>query len=137
MEHRYHAVLSQYGLNMSELDISPLAPTKFPNLPIIPGLRLAAHAAGERYSRRVDLALAELAKGTTIAGAFTRSTMPGAPVDWCRKHIVKGKARAIIVNAGNANVFTGRQGIDDVAATAKATAESEHISKPFSYFLKP
>ena len=109
---------------MSELDVSPLAPVKFPNLPIIPGLRLAAYAAGERYRRRVDLALAELATGSTIAGVFTRSTMPGAPVDWCRKHIVKGKARAIIVNAGNANVFTGRQGIDDVAAMAKATAEA-------------
>ena len=107
---------------MPELTVSPLAPASFPDLPIIPGLRLAAHAAGERYRRRADLALAELAAGSTIAGVFTRSTMPGAPVVWCRRHIGKGKARAIVVNAGNANVFTGKQGMDDVAATAKAIA---------------
>ncbi|MBT5897840.1 MAG: bifunctional glutamate N-acetyltransferase/amino-acid acetyltransferase ArgJ [Rhodospirillaceae bacterium] len=107
---------------MPELDVSPLAPARFPTLPVIPGLRLAAHAAGERYRRRADLTLAELAPGSTIAGVFTRSTMPGAPVVWCRKHIAKGKARAIVINAGNANVFTGRQGMDDVAATARAIA---------------
>ncbi len=108
---------------MPELDISPLAPARFPKLPVIAGLRLAAHAAGERYRRRADLTLAELAPGSTIAGVFTQSTMPGAPVLWCRRHIGRGKARAIVVNAGNANVFTGRQGMDDVAATAKAVAE--------------
>ncbi len=107
---------------MPELDLSPLAPARFPTLPVIPGLRLAAHAAGERYRRRADLTLAELAPGSTIAGVFTRSTMPGAPVLWCRKHIARGKARAIVINAGNANVFTGRQGMDDVAATARAIA---------------
>jgi len=107
---------------MPKLTVSPLAPAGFPDLPIIPGLRLAAHAAGESYCSRADLALAELAAGSTIAGVFTRSTMPGAPVVWCRRHIAKGKARAIVINAGNANVFTGRQGMDDVAATAKAIA---------------
>jgi len=107
---------------MPKLTLSPLAPAGFPNLPVIAGLRLAAHGAGERYRRRPDLTLAELAPGSTIAGVFTRSTMPGAPVLWCRKHVAKGKARAIVINAGNANVFTGRQGMDDVAATAKAIA---------------
>ena len=107
---------------MPKLTLSPLAPAGFPNLPVIAGLRLAAHGAGERYRRRADLTLAELAPGSSIAGVFTRSTMPGAPVLWCRKHVAKGKARAIVINAGNANVFTGRQGMDDVAATAKAIA---------------
>jgi glutamate N-acetyltransferase/amino-acid N-acetyltransferase len=107
---------------MPDLKVSPLAPAGFPRLPVIPGLRLAAHGAGERYRRRADLTLAELAPGSTIAGVFTRSTMPGAPVLWCREHIAKGKARAIVINAGNANVFTGRQGLDDVAATAMAIA---------------
>ncbi len=107
---------------MSEIAVSPFAPAKFPNLPAIAGLRLAAMAAGERYRRRADLTLAELAPGSTIAGVFTRSTMPGAPVVWCRQHIGRGKARAIVINAGNANVFTGRQGMDDVAATAGAVA---------------
>ncbi|MFP6749087.1 MAG: bifunctional glutamate N-acetyltransferase/amino-acid acetyltransferase ArgJ [Alphaproteobacteria bacterium] len=107
---------------MPKLDLSPLAPARFPSLPVLPGLRLAAHAAGERYRRRADLTLAELAPGSTIAGVFTRSTMPGAPVLWCREHIGRGTARAIVINAGNANVFTGRQGLDDVAATAQAIA---------------
>ncbi len=107
---------------MLKLTLSPLAPAGFPKLPVIAGLRLAARGAGERYRRRADLTLAELAPGSTIAGVFTRSTMPGAPVLWCRKHVAKGKARAIVINAGNANVFTGRQGMDDVAATAKAVA---------------
>jgi glutamate N-acetyltransferase/amino-acid N-acetyltransferase len=107
---------------MLKLTLSPLAPAGFPKLPVIAGLRLAARGAGERYRRRADLTLAELAPGSTIAGVFTRSTMPGAPVLWCRKHVAKGKARAIVINAGNANVFTGRQGMDDVAATAKAIA---------------
>ena len=104
--------------------VSPFAPARFPALPAIAGLRLGAMAAGERYRKRADLTLMELAPGSTIAGVFTRSTMPGAPVLWCRKHIAKGKARAVVINAGNANVFTGRQGMDDVAATAKAVADA-------------
>lgn len=107
---------------MPDIPVSPFAPARFPKLPAVAGLRLAAIAAGERYRRRADLTLAELAPGSTIAGVFTRSTMPGAPVLWCRKHIGRGKARAIVINAGNANVFTGRQGMEDVAATAVAVA---------------
>ena len=107
---------------MPKITISPFAPSGFPKLPPLAGLRLGAMAAGERYRRRADLTLMELAPGSTIAGAFTRSTMPGAPVLWSRRHIARGKARAIVINAGNANVFTGRQGLDDVAATARSVA---------------
>ncbi|MDP6343131.1 MAG: bifunctional glutamate N-acetyltransferase/amino-acid acetyltransferase ArgJ [Alphaproteobacteria bacterium] len=107
---------------MPETPTSPFAPERFPKLPAIAGLRLAALAAGERYRARADLTLAELAPGSTIAGVFTRSTMPGAPVTWCRRYIGRGRARAIVVNAGNANVFTGRQGAADVRATAGAVA---------------
>ena len=106
------------------MDVSPFAPARFPKLPNLAGLRLGAMAAGERYRRRADLTLMELAPGSTVAGVFTRSTMPGAPVLWCRKHIARGKARAVVINAGNANVFTGRQGLDDVAATARAVAKA-------------
>jgi glutamate N-acetyltransferase/amino-acid N-acetyltransferase len=106
------------------MDVSPFAPARFPKLPNLAGLRLGAMAAGERYRRRADLTLMELAPGSTVAGVFTRSTMPGAPVLWCRKHIGKGRARAVVINAGNANVFTGRQGLDDVAATARAVAKA-------------
>lgn len=108
---------------MAKLTRSPLAPKRFPKLPAIAGLRLGSIAAGIKYRARADLMLAELAPGSTIAGVLTKSSMPGAPVQWCRQHLPKGKARAIIVNAGNANVFTGRKGREDVAATAEAVAK--------------
>ena len=101
--------------------ISPLAPEHFPALPPISGVRLAAYEAGVRYSGRTDLMLAELAPGSTVAGVLTQSTMPGQPVIWCRECLPHGTVRAIVVNSGNANVFTGRAGrqvIESTAATA-------------------
>src|SRR5579864_6116380 len=101
--------------------LSPLAPERFPDLPPIPGVRLAAYAAGVRYSGRDDVMLAELAPGSTVAGVLTQSTMPGQPVIWCRECLPRGTVRAIVVNSGNANVFTGRAGrrvVESTAATA-------------------
>jgi glutamate N-acetyltransferase/amino-acid N-acetyltransferase len=103
--------------------ISPLAPARFPDLPPIAGVRLAAYAAGIRYAGRNDIMLAELAPETTIAGVFTQSATPGAPVDWCRACLPGGLARAIVVNSGNANVFTGRAGRDVCERTAAAAAQ--------------
>jgi glutamate N-acetyltransferase/amino-acid N-acetyltransferase len=103
--------------------VSPLAPAAFPELPPIAGVRLGAAEAGIRYKARTDLMLAELAPGTTIAGVFTRSTMPGAPVDWCRQCLPGGMARAIVVNSGNSNVFTGEAGRVVVEQTAATVAE--------------
>ena len=103
--------------------ISPLAPACFPDLPPIAGVRLATYAAGIRYQGRNDLMVAELAPGSTVAGVFTQSTMPGQPVIWCRECLPGGKIRAIVVNSGNANVFTGRAGrqvAESTAATAAA-----------------
>ncbi len=102
--------------------VSPLAPEKFPDLPPIAGVRLAAYAAGVRYAGRNDLMVAELAPGSTIAGVLTQSTMPGQPVVWCRECLPQGKVRAIVVNSGNANVFTGRAGRAVVESTAAAAA---------------
>lgn len=119
---------------MAKLTRSPLAPKRFPKLPEIAGLRLGSVAAGIRYRARADLMLAELAPGSTIAGVLTKSNMPGAPVLWCRQHLPKGTARAIVVNAGNANVFTGRKGREDVAATAAAVAEAVG-AKPEEVFV--
>ena len=104
-------------------NVSPLAPEHFPDLPAIDGVRLASAHCGIRYQGRTDLMVALLDPGTTVAGVFTRSLMPGAPVDWCRRALPRGKARAIIVNSGNANVFTGRQGKAAVEATVKAAAQ--------------
>ena len=98
-------------------NVSPLAPEHFPDLPTIEGVRLTSAHCGIRYQGRTDLMVALLDAGTTVAGVFTRSLMPGAPVDWCRRALSRGKIRAIVVNSGNANVFTGRQGKAAVEAT--------------------
>jgi len=103
--------------------LSPLAPDRFPELLPIPGVRLAAYEAGIRYTGRDDMMVAELAPGTTIAGVFTRSLTAGPPVLWCRACLAGGTARAIVVNSGNANVFTGRTGQEAVLATASAAAK--------------
>ena len=103
--------------------ISPLAPTRFPDLPAIAGVMLATAHCGIRYKGRTDLMLAVLDPGTTVAGVFTRSLTPGAPVDWCRRILPHGKARAIVVNSGIANVFTGAQGRRVAEDTAKAAAQ--------------
>jgi glutamate N-acetyltransferase/amino-acid N-acetyltransferase len=104
-----------------DLQVSPLA-VQFPELAPLAGVRLGAAEAGIRYRNRADLVLMELAAGTTVAGVFTSNRCPGAPVDWCRSAVKGGRARAVVINAGNANVFTGRAGHEACAATAAATA---------------
>jgi glutamate N-acetyltransferase/amino-acid N-acetyltransferase len=101
---------------------SPLAPSRFPVLPPIDGVRLSAGACGLRYKGRSDLMLAELAENTRIAGVFTRSLAAAAPIDWCRKALKGGRVRAIVVNSGNANAFTGRVGDAAVRDTVEAAA---------------
>ena len=99
--------------------VSPLAPKSYPDQLSVEGVRFATAAAGIRYAGRTDVMLALLDKGTQAAGVFTRSKCPSAPVDWCRAKLKGGKARAVVVNSGNANVFTGKVG----AKAAKLTAE--------------
>ncbi len=106
---------------------SPLA-TKFPALPEIAGVRFASAAAGVKYKGRLDVMLAEIAEGSAIAGVFTKSATRSAPVDWCKTKLAelkKGTPKgpmAIVVNSGNANAFTGDNGMKGVSATAKAAA---------------
>jgi len=102
--------------------VSPFAPARFPALVPIAGVRLAAFACGIRYTGRYDLMLAELAPESTIAGVFTRSLTAGAPVVWCRECLAGGTVRAIVVNSGNSNTFTGRAGKEVVEATAATAA---------------
>ena len=102
--------------------VSPLAPERFPDMPAIGGVRAATAEAGIRYKGRDDLLLVELAHGTAIAGALTRSLTASAPVEWCREALAGGRARAIVVNSGNANAFTGRLGEAAVAHTVAAAA---------------
>ena len=104
--------------------ISPLAPTTYPDLPPIAGVRIATAAAGIRYQNRTDVLFVGLDEGTAVAGVFTRSRCPSAPVDWCRQNLAAGRARALVVNSGNANAFTGLKGRDAVALTARLAAEA-------------
>ena len=99
--------------------VSPLAPKSYPDQLSVEGVRFATAAAGIRYAGRTDVMLALLDKGTQAAGVFTRSKCPSAPVDWCRAKLKGGKARAVVVNSGNANAITGKVG----AKAAKLTAE--------------
>ena len=104
--------------------VSPLAPAEAARLGPIDGVRLATTAAGIRYKNRTDMLLAVMDAGTSVAGVFTRSKTSSAPVDWCRAHLGGGRARAIVVNAGNANAFTGSAGVKTVKATARAAARA-------------
>jgi glutamate N-acetyltransferase/amino-acid N-acetyltransferase len=103
--------------------LSPLAPQSFPDMPVIAGITLASHACGVRYAGRTDLLVVEMTPGTTAAGVFTRSLTASAPVDWCRHAVAKGRARALVVNSGNANAFTGSAGVDSVRRTVEKAAE--------------
>ncbi len=103
---------------------SPFAPSELPALPPIDGVRLATAAAGVRYADRTDVMLALLEEGTVAAGVTTRSKTCAAPVLWCRQQLQHGRARALIVNAGNANAFTGAKGSAAVDATVNAVAQA-------------
>jgi len=104
--------------------VSPLAPKTTPTLPRIAGVKLAAGASGVRYEGRDDVMLAVLPAGATIAGVLTKSKCSSAPVDWCKKNLPRGKARAILVNAGNANAFTGKLGDKAVEESTRAVAQA-------------
>jgi glutamate N-acetyltransferase / amino-acid N-acetyltransferase len=113
--------------------VSPLAPRVVPHLPAIGGVDLAIAETGIRYKNRPDVLLATLARGTSVAGCLTLSKSRSAPVDWCAQNLKVGKARAVVINAGNANAFTGKAGVATVTAVAKATAR--HLKcKPAEIF---
>jgi glutamate N-acetyltransferase/amino-acid N-acetyltransferase len=104
--------------------ISPLAPKSFPVMPAIAGVKLATAAAGIKYANRTDVLLALLDPGTTIAGVFTKSKCPSAPVEWCRAILKGASPRALVVNSGNANAFTGKTGRQACNFTAKIAARA-------------
>ena len=103
------------------LPVSPLA-VPMPEMPPVAGVLLGAATAEIRYKAREDVTMMAFPAGTTAAGVFTRNKCPGAPVEWCRDALRGGKARALVVTAGNSNVFTGRAGRETCEETAKATA---------------
>jgi glutamate N-acetyltransferase / amino-acid N-acetyltransferase len=114
--------------------VSPLAPKSYPEMPAIAGVRLATAEAGIRYKGRTDVLYVALSEGTQVAGVFTRSRCPSAPVDWCRANLSGGSARALVVNSGNANAFTGLKGRESVALTADIAAQAAGC-RPEEVFL--
>lgn len=104
--------------------VSPLAPQVYPELPEVPGVRFATAEAGIKYKNRTDVLLCAFDEGTVVAGVLTRSKCPSAAVDWCRERLGSGKARALLVNSGNANAFTGMKGRTSVKASAGYAAEA-------------
>ncbi|MEM7169646.1 MAG: bifunctional glutamate N-acetyltransferase/amino-acid acetyltransferase ArgJ [Pseudomonadota bacterium] len=103
--------------------VSPLAPGAFPKLPALDGVRLATRACGIKYKKRTDVCLFAFDPGTTVAGVLTQSKTAAAPVEWCRTALKGGKVRAIIINSGNANAFTGGAGRQSVKRVVEATAK--------------
>jgi glutamate N-acetyltransferase/amino-acid N-acetyltransferase len=93
-------------------------------MPALAGVRFAACEAGIRYRGRTDLMLGVLDAGATVAGVLTRSKTCSAPVLWCRESLKGGSARALVVNSGNANAFTGRRGSEAARMTAEAAARA-------------
>jgi len=110
---------------------SPLAPERFPDLPVIDGVRFATAAAGVRYAGRKDVMLALLAPGSSVAGVFTRSSTRSAPVLDCQSKLGGdlSAGAAILVNSGNANAFTGAIGVVSVNAVCDAVAEATGIPR--------
>ena len=104
--------------------LSPFAPNAFPDLPALAGIRLATAEAGIRYRGRTDLLLVRFDPAAVVAGVFTKSRCASAPVEWDRAHLGGGRARALVVNSGNANAFTGMRGRASVEATAQAAASA-------------
>jgi glutamate N-acetyltransferase / amino-acid N-acetyltransferase len=108
---------------------SPLAPAEPARLPPIAGVRLGVAESGVRYRGRPDVLVALLDQGTTIAGCFTSSKTRSAAVDWDRANLKNGTARAFLVNAGNANAFTGAEGVKTVASTVQALSALIHCPR--------
>ncbi|WP_439602471.1 bifunctional glutamate N-acetyltransferase/amino-acid acetyltransferase ArgJ [Devosia sp.] len=114
--------------------VSPLAPKTYPELPDVAGVRFATAEAGIKYKNRTDVLLVSMDEGTVVAGVLTRSKCPSAAVDWCRQNLGGGKARALLVNSGNANAFTGQKGKASVSLSADIVSKALGVA-PSEIFL--
>jgi glutamate N-acetyltransferase/amino-acid N-acetyltransferase len=104
--------------------VSPLAPKVLADMPPVPGVLFATAEAGIKYKNRTDVLFMLFDPGTTVGGVFTTSKCPSAAVDWCRANLGQGSARALVVNSGNANAFTGMKGRHTVSVTAEIAAKA-------------
>jgi glutamate N-acetyltransferase/amino-acid N-acetyltransferase len=116
---------SQTPAKTEELPVSPLAPKEIPQMPDVSGATLATSALGVKYEGRPDLLTVQFDPPSTVAGVFTTSMTAAAPVLWCKDNLEQGgSARMLVVNAGNANAFTGKEGMKSCKAVASAAAKA-------------
>lgn len=104
------------------MKVSPLAPKSFVDLPPIAGVKMQTIEAGIKYSGRDDVLLMVFDTPASVAGVFTKSKCASAPVDFCQANLPKGVAKALVVNSGNANAFTGVKGTNAARDTAQMAA---------------
>lgn len=128
------AAVSKLKKKKPAVKISPLAPKTYPAMPPVAGVWLGTASTKTKYKGRDDLLVATFPEGTSAAGVFTTSKTASASVEWCRTNLENGTARGLVVNAGNANAFTGKAGMATVRATAAALA-SEIGSRHKDIFL--
>jgi glutamate N-acetyltransferase/amino-acid N-acetyltransferase len=109
------------------MTVSPLS-APFPALPAVAGVRIGTATARYKRWTRADTTLVELAEGTAVAGVLTRSRCPSPEVEICRARLAGGRARALVVNAGNSNAFTGLAG--RTAALMQGEAAAARLGCP-------
>lgn len=109
---------------MTSSAISPLAPKSVPQLSGLSGISLSTAEAGIKYRGRDDVLLVRFEHTAQVAGVFTRSRCPSAPVEWCKTQLARGTAKALLVNSGNANAFTGQKGHKAVEISASLAAQA-------------
>ena len=111
-----------------DLATSPLA-LPFPDMPAIDGVTLRVARARYKEWDRCDLTFVELDEGTSVAGVFTQSACASSEVELGREQVKSGSARALIVNAGNSNAFTGHRGREAVEAIQSQVAKALECKK--------
>ena len=111
------------------LPVSPLAPKRIKDLPVLKGVRFSAAAAGIKYAGRTDVMVMVFDEPAQVAGALTTSKCPSAPVEMCRENLSGGLAKVVVVNSGNANAFTGEKGRQATQMTADAAAKAASCSE--------
>ncbi len=118
-----------------ELKKSPLAPERFPEMPLIEGMVSTTHSMGMYKTSRDDLMVVAFPDGASCGGAFTRSLTRSCDIDWCRKALDSsgGRASGLVVNAGNSNAFTFQKGIDKNEATLDAFQSVSGLSRDECY----
>ena len=108
----------------------------WPGLKPVDGVRLSAVSAGIKYENRLDLALIDIAKGSSVSGVFTQNIFCAEPIKICKAHIASATPRFLVINSGNANACTGQAGCEAALATCKALADQAGVSTeevlPFS-----